>query len=63
MARFRDGAHAADSRDIDVFCAGNDAAIEFLQAVLSQVLDIFPSPFIHVGGDECPKTRWQRSPG
>ena len=43
----------------DVFCVGNDSTLDFLRSVLDEVLDIFPSPFIHVGGDECPKVRWQ----
>jgi len=43
----------------DVYCAGNDRTFEFLQDVLSEVIELFPSPFIHVGGDECPKARWQ----
>lgn len=45
-----------------VFCAGNDAAFEFLQNILSEVLDLFPSPFIHVGGDEVPKNHWKECP-
>ena len=40
----------------------NDHTIHFLQDVLSEVLDIFPSKFIHVGGDEVPKTQWKASP-
>ncbi|MCE5185785.1 MAG: beta-N-acetylhexosaminidase [Planctomycetaceae bacterium] len=43
----------------DVFCAGNDKVFVFLQDVLDEVLELFPSQFIHVGGDECPKARWQ----
>ncbi|BCM93776.1 beta-hexosaminidase [Abditibacteriota bacterium] len=43
----------------DVFCAGNDDVIRFLEDVLEEVLEIFPSQFIHVGGDECHKTRWK----
>lgn len=46
----------------DVFCAGNDDALGFLRDVFDEVLDIFPSEFIHVGGDECPKTRWLTCP-
>ena len=46
----------------DVFCAGNDDVFIFLEDVLTEVLDIFPSEFIHVGGDECPKDRWQECP-
>ena len=40
----------------------NDATIHFLQDVLTEVLDLFPSKFIHVGGDEVPKTQWHASP-
>lgn len=43
----------------DVFCAGNDKTFQFLENVLTEVIDLFPGPFIHIGGDECPKTRWQ----
>ena len=46
----------------DVYCAGNDETIGFLEDVLDEVLEIFPSEFIHVGGDECPKTRWKACP-
>jgi hexosaminidase len=46
----------------DVFCAGNDEVFRFLEDVLEEVLDIFPSQFIHVGGDECHKTRWKACP-
>jgi hexosaminidase len=35
--------------------------ISFLQEVLSEVMDLFPSQFIHIGGDECPKTEWKAS--
>ena len=46
----------------DVFCAGNERTFVFLEDVLDEVLDLFPSPFIHVGGDEVPKDRWQACP-
>jgi hexosaminidase len=46
----------------DVYCAGNDATFEFLENVLTEVLALFPSEFIHVGGDEVPKTRWHACP-
>lgn len=39
-----------------------DRTIAFLQDVLEEVMDIFPSPFIHIGGDECPKDEWRASP-
>ncbi|OHT10474.1 Beta-hexosaminidase [Tritrichomonas foetus] len=44
----------------DVWCAGNDEAIAFLEDILDEVLKIFPSKYIHVGGDECPKSRWNK---
>lgn len=46
----------------DVICAGNPKAMAFLQDVLSEVIDLFPSEFIHIGGDECPKVRWKSCP-
>lgn len=41
----------------DVFCAKNET-FNFLQDVLTEVIDLFPSKMIHIGGDECPKGRW-----
>ncbi|MGM9804195.1 MAG: beta-N-acetylhexosaminidase, partial [Muribaculaceae bacterium] len=46
----------------DVLCAGNDATLQFAKDVLNEIMDIFPSPYIHIGGDECPKTRWKECP-
>lgn len=46
----------------DVYCAGNDQVFEFLEDVLSEVIELFPSEFIHIGGDECPKQRWKACP-
>jgi hexosaminidase len=43
----------------DVYCAGNDSTFLFLQDVLDEVIALFPSEKIHIGGDECPKTRWK----
>jgi len=43
----------------DVYCAGNDSTFTFLQNVLDEVTGLFPSTYIHIGGDECPKTRWK----
>jgi hexosaminidase len=45
-----------------VFCAGNDKTFEFLQDVLSEVMELFPSTWIHIGGDECPKDLWKDCP-
>lgn len=46
----------------DIYCAGREEVFTFLQNVLDEVLDIFPSKFIHIGGDEAPKERWQKCP-
>jgi hexosaminidase len=46
----------------DVYCAGNDSTFTFLQQVLDEVMQLFPSHYIHIGGDECPKTKWQACP-
>ena len=46
----------------DVYCAGKETTFRFLQDVLDEVLALFPSPFIHIGGDECPKERWKECP-
>ncbi|EIE27605.1 glycoside hydrolase [Coccomyxa subellipsoidea C-169] len=43
----------------DVYCAGKESTFTFLEDVLNEVLELFPSEFIHIGGDECPKTRWR----
>lgn len=46
----------------DVYCAGKETTFEFVEQVLSEVLELFPSKLIHIGGDECPKTRWEQCP-
>jgi hexosaminidase len=43
----------------DVFCAGNDDTFQFLEDVIDEVVALFPSPYFHIGGDECPKERWE----
>ena len=43
----------------DVFCAGNDSVFAFLRDVIDEVCELFPYNYIHVGGDECPKVRWE----
>lgn len=44
------------------YCVGNEKTYGFLEEVLGQVTDIFPSRFIHIGGDECPKDHWKKCP-
>ena len=46
----------------DVLCAGRESTFEFVEGVLAEVLELFPSKYIHVGGDECPKDRWKLCP-
>ena len=46
----------------DVLCAGNNQTLSFVEDVLAEVIDLFPSEYIHVGGDECPKVRWEKCP-
>lgn len=43
----------------DVFCAGNDNTFTFIEDIIKEVVQIFPSQYIHIGGDECPKKRWK----
>lgn len=43
----------------DLLCAGNDSTLVFIDDVLNEVMDLFPYEYVHVGGDECPKTRWE----
>ena len=45
-----------------IFCAGQDAAFTFLENILAEVIALFPSQFIHVGGDEVPKDNWKKCP-
>lgn len=42
----------------DVLCAGNEDIYPFLENVFTEIIELFPSEYIHVGGDECPKVRW-----
>lgn len=46
----------------EVFCAGNEETFRFFEDVFAEVADIFPSTFVHVGGDEVPKDRWKACP-
>ena len=45
-----------------VFCAGNKKTFTFLEDVLTEVMGLFPSPWIHIGGDECSKDHWRTCP-
>ncbi len=46
----------------DVLCLGNEKVYEFCENVLGEVIDLFPSTFIHIGGDEAPRDRWKECP-
>ena len=46
----------------EVFCAGNPETVTFLEKVLDEICDIFPSEYIHIGGDEAPRAEWEKCP-
>jgi len=46
----------------DILCPGNDKSVQFAQDVLAEVVELFPSRFIHIGGDEAPRDRWKACP-
>ncbi|MGL4292585.1 MAG: beta-N-acetylhexosaminidase [Bacteroidales bacterium] len=46
----------------DVLCVGKESTFDFIENVLGEVMDLFPSEYIHIGGDECPKVRWEKCP-
>lgn len=45
-----------------IYCAGNEKVFDFLQALLDEVCELFPSPYFHIGGDEAPKSIWKTCP-
>lgn len=46
----------------EAFCAGKESTFEFLNDVFSEIVTLFPSEYIHIGGDECRKIRWEQCP-
>lgn len=46
----------------DIYCAGKESTFTFLEDVLTEVMDLFPSKYIHIGGDEATKTEWAKCP-
>lgn len=46
----------------EVFCVGKDGTLAFLKDILDEICAIFPSEYIHIGGDECPRDRWKTCP-
>ena len=43
----------------DIYCVGNDSSFTFIQDVLDEIISLFPAKYIHIGGDEAPKFRWE----
>ncbi|MBW7882794.1 MAG: beta-N-acetylhexosaminidase [Caldilineaceae bacterium] len=46
----------------DIYCVGKETTFAFLEGVLSEVMDLFPGPYLHIGGDEAPRARWKQCP-
>lgn len=46
----------------DIYCAGNEKTFAFIEGVLDEVIPLFPGEYIHIGGDEAPKVRWEECP-
>ncbi len=46
----------------EVLCAGNEKVYQFVYDVLDEVIQLFPSKYVHIGGDECPKEEWEKCP-
>ncbi len=46
----------------NVFCVGNDSVFSFMENVLQEIADLFPSQYLHIGGDECVKKYWTTCP-
>ena len=46
----------------DVLCVGKESTFEFIEGVLAEIVELFPSKYIHLGGDECPRLRWKECP-
>jgi len=48
--------------NIDIFCSGKEEVFEFLENVLQEVIELFPGPYVHIGGDEADKEIWESCP-
>ena len=46
----------------EIFCAGKESTYKFIYGVIDELCELFPSPYIHIGGDEAPKAMWQKCP-
>jgi hexosaminidase len=54
------GKHDGPNEKMAVYCAGNDAGFEFIEGMLTELLELFPSKYIHIGGDEVDKANWKK---
>ena len=62
-SRFADKIRDADTVDAAAaLCVGNDDVVRFLEEVLDEVCELFPGEYVHIGGDECPRTNWKDCP-
>ena len=48
--------------NLDIFCGGKEETFKFIEEILSEIIQLFPSEYIHIGGDEADKTRWKECP-
>lgn len=46
----------------DVLCVGKESTMTFLEDVVAELCELFPGEYFHIGGDECPKVRWETCP-
>jgi len=46
----------------EIFCAGKESTYEMIFGIIDELCELFPSPYIHIGGDEAPKTKWEKCP-
>lgn len=46
----------------EIFCAGKESTYEFAKGVIDEIIELFPSKYIHIGGDEAPKAEWEKCP-
>ncbi|PTN07823.1 family 20 glycosylhydrolase [Mangrovibacterium marinum] len=56
------GVASGGQAEISIVCGGKDSVIEFYKNVLTEVMDLFPSKYIHIGGDEAWKEEWEKCP-
>lgn len=62
MSCFKEAPESVMAFSSNLFCAGREETYQFLQDILDEVCELFPSEYIHLGGDEAPKANWDRCP-